>query len=55
MYITLFLFNLFFRAFPVYRRMFDDIPDPKKIEEFNLQSVIKTLGNFILIKIIPNS
>ena len=24
--------------------MFDDIPDPKKLEEFNLQSGVKTLG-----------
>jgi len=31
--------------------MFDDIPDPKKLEEFNLHSGVKTLGkyfNFIL-------
>jgi hypothetical protein len=28
--------------------MFDDIPDPKKLEEFNLHSGVKTLG--ILIK-----
>jgi len=24
--------------------MFDEIPDPKKLEEFNIQSGIKTLG-----------
>lgn len=27
--------------------MFDDIPDPKKLEEFNLHSGVKTLGNYI--------
>jgi hypothetical protein len=28
--------------------MFDEIPDPKKIDEFNFQSGIKTLGNYYL-------
>ncbi len=26
--------------------MFDDVPDPKKLEDFNLQSGIKTLGKY---------
>jgi len=26
--------------------MFDDIPDPKKLEEFNLHSGVKTLGKY---------
>jgi hypothetical protein len=29
--------------------MFDEVPDPKKLEEFNLHSGVKTLGNAILV------
>ena len=37
--------------FPEYLNLVKDAPDPKKLEEFDLQSGIKTIGKFIYYKI----
>ncbi len=31
--------------FPIFDKMIRDVPDPKKIDEFKINSGLKTLGN----------